>query len=175
MQRLYIDMKKLQMHLCGDLILREKCTAVDAGADLCAVMDEMVALMESQKGVGLAAPQIGDRRRFIVMFDPDTKKTYRMINPCITSKSDKLKVMEEGCLSVVDKNDIPIFADVTRPEAVIVEWTDTDGHAHTEKMSGYLGRIAQHEIDHLDGVLFIDYLSPVKREMVMRKTKKIKK
>ncbi len=83
--------------------------------------------------------------------------------------------MEEGCLSVVDKNDIPIFADVTRPEAVIVEWTDTDGHAHTEKMSGYLGRIAQHEIDHLDGVLFIDYLSPVKREMVMRKTKKIKK
>lgn len=177
---------KLQMHLCGDLILRDTCVPVNcppggggavANGDwggLSAIMDEMVHMMDEQRGVGLAAPQVGDRRRFLVMVDPDLKKTYRMINPCITEKSEKQKVMEEGCLSVVDKNNTPVFADVTRPESITVQWLDTDGKSHVEKMTGYAARIAQHEIDHLDGVLFIDYLSPVKREQVMRKVKKRK-
>ncbi len=168
-------MNELQMRLCGDLTLRETCAPVADASQLSIIMDNMIQVMESQRGVGLAAPQVGDTRRFLVMFDPDTKKYYRMVNPVITSRSDKTCKMEEGCLSVVDKTDTPIFADVVRPEAVVVEWTDDAGKKHTEKMTGYLGRIVQHEIDHLDGVLFIDYLSPVKREMVMRKTKKLKK
>jgi peptide deformylase len=167
--------EKLQMKLCGDLVLREKCAAVDVvSPEILAAMDEMLCMMDEQKGVGIAAPQVGIAQRFLVMMDPDSKTIYKMINPCVISKSDKLKVMEEGCLSVVDKNDTPIFADVARPESITLEWTDEFGKKNTAQMSGYPARIAQHEIDHLDGVLFIDYLSPVKREMVVRKTKKRK-
>ncbi len=164
---------KLQMKLCGDLTLREKCAPVTRVAH--EIFDEMVAMMNNQRGVGLAAPQVGILERFLVMTDPDSKEIFCMINPKIVAKSDKTCKMEEGCLSVVDKNDVPIFADVVRPESVIAQWTDKNGKKHTRDFSGYLGRIIQHEIDHLDGILFIDYLSPIKREMVMRKTKKLKK
>jgi peptide deformylase len=168
----------LQMKLCGDLVLREKCAAVDNVAEIAPVLDQMVAMMEEQKGVGLSAPQVGIARRFIVMKKiknrDDTGITLKMLNPRIVSKSEKTCVKEEGCLSVVDKTDTPIFADVTRPSSVIVEWTDENGDAQHEEMSGFSARIVQHEIDHLDGILFIDYLSPTKREMVMRKVKKRK-
>lgn len=160
------------MKLCGDLTLRAKCAPVTHVAP--EIFDKMIAMMNDQKGVGLAAPQVGITERFLVMTDPDTKEIFRMINPEIVTKSDKTCKMEEGCLSVVDKNDVPIFADVMRPEAVVVKWTDELGAKQKRDFSGYPARIVQHEIDHLDGVLFIDYLSPVKREMVMRKTKKKK-
>ena len=160
----------LQMKLCGDLILREKCTPVsDITPELLDTMDEMVKMMSDQNGVGLAAPQVGFTQRFLVMMDPDTEKIYKMINPQIISRSDETVVMEEGCLSVLGADNLPVYSNVKRPKSVVVEWTNENGEKLSAEMSGVPGRIVQHETDHLDGILFIDYLSGVKREMLMRK------
>ena len=160
----------LQMKLCGDLVLREKCDAVaDITPELLSTMDEMVKMMHDQNGVGLAAPQVGITQRFLVMMDPDTNVIYRMINPEIISKSDETCVMEEGCLSVLGPDNLPVYSNVRRPESVDVKWIDENGKEMQAHMSGVPARIVQHETDHLDGILFIDYLSGVKREMLMRK------
>jgi peptide deformylase len=160
----------LQMKLCGDLILREKCDAVShITPELLNTMDEMVKMMNEQNGVGLAAPQVGITQRFLVMMDPDTNVIYRMINPEIISRSTETCVMEEGCLSVLGPDNLPVYSNVRRPESVDVKWTDENGATKQAHMSGTPARIVQHETDHLDGVLFIDYLSGVKREMLMRK------
>lgn len=160
----------LQMKLCGDLVLREKCSpVVDITPELLKIMDEMVKMMEKQNGVGLAAPQVGVTQRFLVMMDPETNEIYRMINPQILSKSDEMCVMEEGCLSVLGADNLPVYANVRRPKSVTVQWTDEHGKKQSAQMNGVPARIVQHETDHLDGILFIDYLSGVKREMVMRK------
>ena len=166
----------LQMKLCGDLVLRTECAPIsDITPELLSTMDEMVKKMREQNGVGLAAPQIGALSRFLVMLDPDTETVYKMINPKIVSYGDKNCTMEEGCLSVLGNDGLPVFANVSRPESVVVSWTDENGENKTAQMSGLPGRIVQHETDHLDGKLFIDYLSPIKREMLMRKVKKFKK
>lgn len=160
----------LQMKLCGDLVLREKCSPVsDITPELLNIMDEMIKMMGDQNGVGLAAPQVGITQRFLVMMNPETNEIYRMINPKIISKSDETCVMEEGCLSVLGADGLPVYSNVRRPESVVVEWTNENGEKLNAKMSGTIARIVQHETDHLDGVLFIDYLSSVKREMLMRK------
>lgn len=165
----------LQMKLCGDLVLREKCAPVDViSPDILRALDEMVAMMREQNGVGLAAPQVGVTKRFLVMMDPDTETVYKMINPRIVSASDETCNMEEGCLSVLGPDNLPVFAHVTRPAAVVVEWTDEHGEKKGAEMSGVPARIVQHETDHLDGRLFIDLLAPVRREMVMRKVRKRK-
>ena len=160
----------LQMKLCGDLVLREKCSPVaDITPELLGAMDEMVKMMQAQNGVGLAAPQVGITQRFLVMMDPDTNEIYRMINPKILSKSEETCVMEEGCLSVLGPDGLPVYSNVRRPASVDVEWTNEHGETLKAKMSGVPARIVQHETDHLDGILFVDYLSGVKREMLMRK------
>lgn len=160
----------LQMKLCGDLILREKCTPVSVVTrDMLDTMDEMVKMMHEQNGVGLAAPQVGITQRFLVMMDPETNTVYRMINPEIVSRSNETCVMEEGCLSVLGPDGLPVYSNVRRPESVDVRWMDENGNPMSAHMSGVPARIVQHETDHLDGVLFIDYLSGVKREMLMRK------
>lgn len=165
----------LQMKLCGDLVLRQKCAPVEhITPELLATMDEMVAMMDEQNGVGLAAPQVGILSRFLVMMDPDSKQVFRMINPRIVSRSEKTCRMEEGCLSVLGNDGLPVFSHVVRPESVVVEWTDENGDSKMAEMSGLPARVAQHETDHLDGILFIDHLPSVKREMVMRKVKKRK-
>ncbi len=165
----------LQMKLCGDLILREKCAPVtEITPEVLDIMDEMVGMMRDQNGVGLAAPQVGQLKRFLVMMDPDTETVFKMINPKIITRSADVCTMEEGCLSVLGPDDLPVYANVTRPASVDVEWTDENGKALAAKMSGLPARIVQHETDHLDGILFIDYLSPVRREMVMRKVRKHK-
>jgi peptide deformylase len=165
----------LQMKLCGDLVLREKCAPVDTiTPEILRNMDEMVKMMSEQNGVGLAAPQVGVLRRFLVMMNPDTNEVFKMINPVITARSVETVVMEEGCLSVLGPDGLPVYANVTRPAVVTVEWTDVDGNRRAAEMSGLPARIVQHETDHLEGILFIDYLSPVKREMVMRKVRRRK-
>lgn len=165
----------LQMKLCGDLTLREHCAPVgEITADILANMDEMVEMMRAQNGVGLAAPQVGITKCFLVMMNPENEQVFKMINPKILSRSDKTVIMEEGCLSVLGSDNLPVYADVARPEKVVVEWTDEKGKKQMAEMSGICARIVQHETDHLDGVLFIDYLSPVKREMVMRKVRRHK-
>ena len=165
----------LQMKLCGDLVLRTSCAPVaNITPELLATMDEMVSMMRDQNGVGLAAPEVGILSRFLVMMDPDTETVYRMINPTILSRSDTLCTMEEGCLSVLGNDGLPVYANVSRPKSVTVEWTDENGDKKMAEMSGVPARIVQHETDHLDGKLFVDYLPSVKREMVMRKVKKRK-
>ena len=129
----------------------------------------MVKMMESQNGVGLAAPQVGITQRFLVMMNPETNEIYRMINPKIVSKSTETCLMEEGCLSVLGADNLPVYAHVRRPSSVTVEWTDENGDKKMAEMAGTIARIVQHETDHLDGVLFVDYLSGMKREMLMRK------
>ena len=103
------------------------------------------------------------------MMDPDTNNVYRMINPEIISKSEETCVMEEGCLSVLGPDGLPVYSNVRRPAVVEVKWTNEKGEQLHAKMSGIMARIVQHETDHLNGVLFIDYLSGAKREMLMRK------
>ncbi len=165
----------LQMKLCGDLVLRQKCDAVDTiTPELLQTMDEMVAMMCDQNGVGLAAPQVGIARRFLVMMDPESKTVYKMINPQIISRSDETVIMEEGCLSVLGHDGLPVYSRVSRPESVVVQWTDENGESKTAQMSELPARIVQHETDHLDGVLFVDHLSPVRREMLMRKVRRRK-
>ncbi len=166
----------LQMKLCGDLVLRTQCAPVDSiSPELLSTMDEMVEMMREQNGVGLAAPQVGILSRFLVMMDPDSETVYRMINPRIVSYGTDTCTLEEGCLSVLGNDGLPVFANVTRPDSVVVEWTDEKGTKKMAQMSGTPARIVQHETDHLDGKLFIDYLSPLRREMLMRKVKKFKK
>lgn len=166
----------LQMKLCGDPVLRTECSPVTRiDGELLKTMDTMVEMMREQSGVGLAAPQVGITERFFVMMTPDDERIFKMINPRIISHSDKTCVMEEGCLSVLGGDNLPVYANVTRPESVIVEWTDENGKQQSAEMSGVPARIVQHETDHLDGKLFIDYLSGARREMVMRKVRRHKK
>ena len=166
----------LQMKLCGDPILRTTCTPVEKIDDkLLQTMNEMVAMMREQSGVGLAAPQVGITQRFLVMMTPDDEKIYKMIIPRILSYGDKTCVMEEGCLSVLGGDNLPVYANVSRPDSVVVEWTDENGEQMSAQMSGVPARIVQHETDHLNGKLFIDYLSGARREMVMRRVRRHKK
>ena len=168
-------MNKLQMKLCGDLVLREKCAPITKiTPEILNTMDEMIGMMRDQSGVGLAAPQVGMLQRFLVMMNPDTEQVFKMINPKIVSRSADTCTMEEGCLSVLGPDNLPVYANVTRPASVVVEWIDENGAPQGAEMSGLPARIVQHETDHLDGILFIDYLSPVRREMVMRKVRKHK-
>ena len=165
----------LQMKLCGDLVLRKKCELVtEITPDVLDIMDEMVGMMHEQNGVGLAAPQVGVLKRFLVMMEPDSGKVFKMINPKILTRSSETCVLEEGCLSVLGHDNLPVYANVTRPKSVEVEWNNENGDLMRAEMSGLPARIVQHETDHLDGILFIDYLSPVKREMLMRKVRKRK-
>ncbi len=165
----------LQMKLCGDLVLREKCEPItEITPDVLDILTEMVGMMRDQNGVGLAAPQVGQLKRFLVMMDPDTETVFKMINPKIITRSSDTCTMEEGCLSVLGPDNLPVYANVTRPASVDVEWTDENGRSLAAHMSGLPARIVQHETDHLDGILFIDYLSPVRREMLMRKVRKHK-
>ena len=165
----------LQMKLCGDVVLRTVCEPVsEITPELLSTMDEMVQMMRTQNGVGLAAPQVGILSRFLVMMDPDSETVYRMINPKIVSYDAETCTMEEGCLSVLGNDGLPIYANVSRPAGVVVEWTDETGAQKMAQMTGLPARIVQHETDHLDGKLFVDHLSNVRREMVMRKVKKRK-
>lgn len=165
----------LQMKLCGDLVLREHCAPVDdITPEILKNMDEMVKMMRDQNGVGLAAPQVGVTKRFLVMMNPETEEVFKMINPVITSRSTDTVVMEEGCLSVLGPDYLPVYANVSRPAVVTVEWMGGDGKKYAAEMSGIMARIVQHETDHLDGILFIDHLPSAKREMVMRKVRQRK-
>ncbi len=135
---------------------------------------DMLATMYDAPGVGLAAPQVGVLSRLYVMDcnkDPEAEpEPIVMINPEITWRSEALNVYEEGCLSIPDQ-----YAEVTRPAEVRVAWLGLDGKAHEREFDGLWATCAQHEIDHLDGKLFIDYLSAMKRQMITRKMVKLKR
>ncbi|GAA4220136.1 peptide deformylase [Sagittula sp. NFXS13] len=156
--------------------LKKVCAEVpDLSDDLRVLADDMLETMYDAPGIGLAAPQIGVMDRLIVMdcAKPDNGEEPRplvMFNPRVIASSDDLNVYEEGCLSIPDQ-----YADVERPKVVDVAWLDVNGVLQTETFDGLWATCVQHEIDHLDGKLFIDYLKPLKRNMITRKMVKLKK
>ncbi len=142
--------------------------------DLRSLGDDMLATMYDAPGIGLAAPQVNVPERLIVLdcvkVEGETPRPLIMFNPEIIASSEETSVFEEGCLSIPDH-----FADVTRPAEVQVRWVDRDGREHNEEMGGLWATCVQHEIDHLDGKLFIDYLKPLRRQMITRKMTKLKR
>ena len=146
----------------------------DLSDELRALADDMLETMYAAPGIGLAAPQIGKGHRLIVMDcvkeEGAEPKPMIMFNPQIVAASDETNVYEEGCLSIPE-----IYAEVTRPSEVEVAWMDETGAARQEAMDGLWATCVQHEIDHLDGKLFIDYLKPLKRQMITRKMQKYKR
>jgi peptide deformylase len=142
-------------------------------AEVRQLMDDMLATMYEAPGIGLAAPQIGELRRVIVLdIDREDLKTgpLLMANPEIIEASDEDVTYEEGCLSVPEH-----YSDVVRPAKVKVRYLDRDGKQREMACEGLLATCVQHEIDHLDGILFIDHISALKRNMILRKLLKARK
>ena len=154
-------------------ILRQKSLLVDqVGLEEQRLMDDMLETMYNANGIGLAAIQIGVPKRIIVMdISKNDKKNSPMyfINPLIKNKVTETSVYEEGCLSVPN-----FFAEVNRPKKCNVEYLDYDGNKKILNAEGLLATCIQHEMDHLEGVLFIDYLSKLKKTMILKKLSKNK-
>ena len=146
----------------------------DITDELRALADDMLSTMYDAPGIGLAAPQVGVLSRLIVLDcvkeEGEAPQPMAMFNPEIVASSDEMNTYEEGCLSIPEQ-----FADVTRPKLVQVRWIDRDGNQQEQEMDGLWATCVQHEIDHLDGKLFIDYLGPMKRQLITRKAVKLKK
>jgi len=153
-----------------DPVLRQVATPVPEVTDgVRQLLDDMAETMYDAPGIGLAAPQINISERLIVMdCGPDeAPELHKMINPEIVGRSDETAVLEEGCLSIPKQT-----ADVTRPAHVDVRYIDIDGAEQMIRCEGLLAACVQHEIDHLNGVLFIDHISRLKRDMIVRRALK---
>jgi peptide deformylase len=160
------------LSILPDPVLRQVAEPVAEVTDVVRqLMDDMVDTMREEHGLGLAAPQIGLSTRVIVMDCSDEDDAdpviWKMANPEIIEASDDLVSMEEGCLSIPGYR-----GEVTRPASVTVRYLDVDGIQQDMQATGLLAACVQHEIDHLNGRLFIDYLSRVKRDMIIRKMTK---
>ncbi|HEX3500685.1 MAG TPA: peptide deformylase [Stellaceae bacterium] len=137
------------------------------------LMDDMLETMYAAHGIGLAAPQIGEALRVIVADvarDEEEKQPLRMANPEILWRSEELATYNEGCLSLPEH-----YADVTRPAAIRVRYLDHENEIREMKAEGLLSTVIQHEMDHLQGVLFVDHISPLKRNIILRKLAKTKR
>jgi len=147
-------------------------TVKKVGDDEKKLMDDMLDTMYEAPGIGLAAVQIGVPKRIIVMDisrDENNKEPRYFVNPVIKNKNKEKSIYEEGCLSVPDQ-----FAEIERPNSCEVEYLDYDGKKQILKAEGLLATCIQHEMDHLEGILFIDYLSKLKKSMIIKKLSKIK-
>jgi len=165
-----IDATVLPILFVPDPKLRARAKPVAAGDSRISLLAErMLATMYKAPGIGLAAPQVGELLRLIVIdVHPDDKAVpLVLVNPEIMATSKELATREEGCLSLPNQ-----FADVTRPARVKVRWLDLSGVKREVEAEGLLGACLQHEIDHLDGVLFVDHVSALKRNMLLRKLAK---
>ncbi|GEQ97546.1 peptide deformylase [Iodidimonas gelatinilytica] len=156
---------------CLDPILREKSAPVEhVDSDLDKLIEDMLETMYDAPGIGLAAIQIGLPRQLLVadISDDDAVRSpHVLINPKVVWTSDERNVYNEGCLSVPEH-----YAEVERPAACKVTFINRDGKEDSIDADGLLATCLQHEIDHLNGVLFIDYLSKLKRDMIIRKVAK---
>ncbi len=158
-------MALLDIHLLGSPALRTRATEVtEVDDEIRQFIDDLFETMDAAEGVGLAANQVGVTRRVAVVGVEDDR--FAMINPVIVSAEGKART-EEGCLSIPD-----VSAEVVRPERIVLEALDRDGKPYRREIEGYVARAVQHEIDHLDGILFLDHLSLLKRELVLRRYKK---
>jgi len=154
-------------------ILRQKSKPVKTVSDdEKKIMDDMLDTMYHAKGIGLAAIQIGVPKRIIVVDiskNEEKKNPMYFVNPIIKNKNSEYSTYEEGCLSVPN-----YFAEVNRPKECEVEYLDYNGHKKFLKARGLLSTCIQHEMDHLEGILFIDYLSKLKKSMIVKKLSKQK-
>ena len=166
-------MSLLPIVIAPDRRLKATCKPVEQIDDaISAMMQNMLETMYDAPGIGLAAPQIGSNLRLIVVDvarEGQDKQPYCMVNPELTWKSDEIIMMNEGCLSLPD-----IFVDIERPEQIRVSFLDEKEEPQELEADGLLARCILHEIDHLDGVLHVDYLSRIKRELILRKLSKLK-
>ena len=157
-----------------DTILRKKSETLEkVNNELRSLMDDMLETMYAAPGIGLAAVQVGILKRLIVIDiskDKEKKNPLFLINPEIVSKSSKTSIYEEGCLSLPG-----YFAEIERPAECKIEYLDYEGKKSEMDVNGLLATCIQHEVDHLNGVLFIDYLSKLKKDMIVKKLVKHKK
>lgn len=164
-------MAVLPILIIPDPRLKQRAKPVTAVDDrIRRLADDMLETMYAAPGIGLAGPQVGALERILVMDvagEDEKPRPLRLINPQITWRSGETTTHSEGCLSIPE-----MYADVTRPAAVRVRYLDETGAAQELAAEGLLATCVQHEIDHLDGVLFIDHLSPLKRNMIVRKVAK---
>ena len=167
-------MPKRKIIIEPDSLLRKKSQSLEKVDDeLKKLMDDMLETMYSAPGIGLAAVQVGVLKRLVVIDlskDDQKKEPLFFVNPKITFQSKKTSIYEEGCLSLPGH-----FAEIERPAECHVSYVDYDGKNQELKASGLLATCVQHEIDHLNGVLFIDYLSKLKKDMIIKKLTKQKK
>ena len=167
-------MAKLPIVLAPDPVLKAKAKPVAAVDDsIRRLMDDMLETMYAAPGIGLAANQIGVLKRVIVLDvarEGDAPKPVGMANPEVVWASDELSVYNEGCLSLPEH-----YADITRPKEIRVRYLDRDGKKQEIEADGLFATCIQHEIDHLDGVLFVDHLSALTRNMILKKLVKLKK
>ncbi len=157
-----------------DPVLRKKARPVErVDEPLRHLMDDMLATMYDAPGIGLAAPQLGILRRLIVMDpsrDEEPRQPLIMVNPVILERSSEMRVHEEGCLSIPE-----VTAEIERPAITRVGFIDKQGKPQETTLEGIWSTLVQHEIDHLNGVLFIDYVSRLKRDMIVKKFTKAKR
>lgn len=168
----------LKVLTAPDPILKTRAKEIDAVDDKIRVlMDNMLETMYAEDGAGLAANQVGELKRVVVLdlqdredAHPEVSSPLRMANPLITDFSENYVEAEEGCLSVPDCR-----IKVLRPESITVEYLDYNNSKKILSTGGWLARVIQHEIDHLDGKVILDYLSPLKKDLAIRKLKKLKR
>ena len=165
-------MTLLAIRTLPDEVLKQKAEPVKSvDEEVRQLMDDMLETMYAGNGIGLAANQVGVLKRVIVLDiwqdEESESKALQMANPEIIDRSEQLREHEEGCLSVPGH-----YAKVVRPDIITVQYLDRDGEIRTLKADGLLSTCLQHEIDHLDGVVFIDRISSLKRSIIMRKAKK---
>ncbi len=157
-----------------DQILRKKSLPVEeVNKEIKVLLKDMLETMYDAPGIGLAAIQIGVPKRLVVMDlskNPEKKEPMFFINPEIISKSEKTSIYEEGCLSIPNQ-----FAKIQRPDSCRIKYLDFNGKKQEMKAEGLLSTCIQHEIDHLNGILFIDYLSKLKKDIIIKKVSKQKK
>ena len=157
-----------------DTILRKKSLTLEkVDNELRELMDDMLETMYAAPGIGLAGVQVGILKRLIVIDvsgDKEKKNPLFLVNPEIISKSNNTSVYEEGCLSLPG-----YFAEIERPAECQISYIDYNGKKKEMKANGLLATCIQHEVDHLNGILFIDYLSKLKRDMIIKKLVKNKK
>ena len=167
-------MAKLDIIIAPDPRLKLKCKPVaKVDAKVARLMDDMLATMYAAPGIGLAAPQVGVTQRIIVLDvarEDDKPAPLKMANPEIVWASDEDVIYNEGCLSLPEH-----YADVARPKAIRVRYLDHQNEIRELQAEGLLATCIQHEMDHLDGILFVDHITALKRNIILRKLLKAKK
>ena len=164
----------MEILLVPNELLRQKAKRlINITSEDIKIANQMMDTMIKAPGVGLAANQVGILKQIITINfedkENDKRANYILFNPSIIEYSEEKVIMEEGCLSLPEQ-----YADIERPKKIILQYIDENQKNIKKEIDGYEARILQHEIDHLSGILFVDYLSSLKRNIIIKKVKKLK-